>query len=129
MKTGTLVIALTTALVTTACTGGGDGGTDPIVAEWEQPVGDYRNTLEIDEDMGGRSTVYFVADDGYLYYLDFRVDVEPLSSDRYALELECIGDCASYDIEMDCELYDDGEKMQCSAYGAWASYQFDWEIR
>ena len=129
MKTAGTLVTVIAATLLAACGGGGGEGMEPIVAAWEMPVGDYRNTLEIDEDLGGRATVYFVASDGYLYYLDFRVDAEPLSGDRYALDLECIGDCASYDIEMDCELYDEGDKMQCNAYGGWSSYQFDWELR
>jgi hypothetical protein len=124
-----LLASLTVAAATVACTGVTEGQ-DPIVAEWEgvDTIGNYRNTMEIEDDLEGEARIYFYYD-WELYYADYDVDAKP---DRrpgtYELRLKCQGNCAWLDIDMDCEVDADGQKMKCDADGAWSNYDFRWRL-
>jgi hypothetical protein len=128
MKTTAAIVTLCATFALTGCPV--QSGSDPIVAEWkgETAVGSYYNSLEVDDDMSGEATLYYYDSEGYLYYADFRVDVEVTGGGEYTLGMECKGDCSWADFDMDCELNSDADGLDCEGDGIWAAYEFEWEL-
>jgi hypothetical protein len=103
---------------------------EPIVGEWEgsNSVSGQRNTLEIFDDLEGDARVWFYFQDRF-GYADFKVRVDPRRERVYDLRFDCRGDCAIFDIEMECEVGRNGDRMECEADGLWSNYQFEWRLR
>jgi hypothetical protein len=127
-KIAAALLASLVAATTAACTGIA-AGQEPIVGEWEgvDTIDNYRNTMEIEDDLEGEARVYFYYD-WELYYADFDVKAKPDGRGGYELRLKCQGNCAWLDIDMDCEVDADGQKMECDAEGAWSNYDFRWRL-
>jgi len=119
------VFGLCYALVGAGCSEE-DDGPDPIVGDWklaEEVCGEY-GEMEIEEDLEGEATIYFVYL-GDCWYADFDFEIEKDGGD-YVFDMECDGDCSDLDFEMECEL--DGDELECDGDEMWSDFPFDWEL-
>jgi hypothetical protein len=120
-----ILFGLAAALLSTACFVGGEDV--PLAGSWEshEPIGGYRNTLDIDEDLRGAATVYFYLgnDDPTLYYADYIVAATTLgTSDNYLVSMVCLGtECSDLDFTMTCGVID-GEYLDCIGSDSFADY-------
>ncbi|MDP7110407.1 MAG: hypothetical protein QGH45_00515 [Myxococcota bacterium] len=103
----------------------------PIEGDWEsaEKIGGERNTLEIDPDNRGEATIYFYMGSD-LYYDDFDVEVTEAISEnqRRSFVLEMEADSTSeLDFEMECDMNDAKDELECEGDDLFESYEFEWE--
>jgi hypothetical protein len=103
------------------------GCASPAIGDWRSSdtVANEHNEMKLEDDLSGEATVYFYLDDEP-YFADYDVTWED-EGDTIAVDLECKGDCASFDFKMDCELNDDEDEMECDGDGAFRDYVFEWK--
>ncbi len=106
---------------------GGCALADPLVGEWTSPytVDGHVNRMEVERDFEGDATIFAYAGDT-LYELDFRLQVEDWWDMAYLLRLDSVDDSA-FDLDMDCEMNDERDVLQCAGSSPWDGYPLEWE--
>ncbi len=101
-----------------------------IIGDWEssEQLGGQRDELELEEDERGAALIW-VTSEGRLIAIEYDVEWREDGTDRYEVDLECDGDCASLDFTMDCEMRGDDDEMKCDADGIFNNFEFEWERR
>lgn len=98
-----------------------------IIGDWEgqDDVAGRKNELELEEDGKGEATVYFFFGDD-LFEADYDVEWADEGDGEFELDLECEGDCSSFDFKMDCEMNADQDEMDCDGDERFSDYVFEW---
>ena len=88
-------------------------------------VANEKNKLRIEDDDTGEATIYFYSNNE-AYSAEFELEWTT-EDDKIILDMECQGDCSSFDFEMECTLNDDDDEMDCDGDKAFSDYEFEWK--
>ncbi len=117
------------ATLLAGCSGG-------VVGEWQgvKPTLDQRNSLTVEEDGGGKATVFIyrtvqgmATADAFTFDVDWS-ERETMFDFDFVCATSPFGECDEEDsFDLNCEIdEDDDTRMSCKADGRWDDYAFDW---
>lgn len=111
-------VSLSAALVVAA-----GGCADPIIGDWEaeeESFGCGTDDFSVEDDLSGKGTLHVVNTEGACLACDFDLELESKGDGQYEGTIEmdecsCNGD-KKFDVE--CDLADSGESMDCKITGS-----------